>query len=92
LTANEQQSLLKTRNRLQATLSLCQGKNAFFNGDTENAIKNLTKANIFFKSRKIAVLIKLLPIAPKFFLRLYEARDYFVYKASTKLIGKKILC
>jgi len=84
LTADEQQSVLKSRERIQATLDIYEGKKAFFRGDTKGAIEGLTKANRYFKSRKMALLIRLLPIAPKFFLRLYEARDHFVYKASTK--------
>lgn len=84
LTANEHQSLLQGRDRIQATLDMYEGKKAFFNGDTKSAIKNFTKANIFFKSLKISLLIKFLPVAPRFFLRLYEARDHFFYKISTK--------
>lgn len=84
LTANEHQSLLQGRDCIQATLSLCEGKSAFFNGDAKKAVKNLTEANIFFKSRKIALLIQLLRIAPKFLLHLYNARDRFIFKADTK--------
>jgi hypothetical protein len=84
LTDSEHRSLLQSRDHIQATLDMYEGKKAFFNGDTKGAIKNFTKANIFFKSLKISLLIKFLPVAPKFFLRLYEARDHFVYKTSTK--------
>jgi len=84
LTASEQQTLVQSRDRIQAALNLFEGKKAFFNGETKSAIKSLTKANRYFKSRKMALLIKLLPVAPRFFLRLYEARDHFVFKASTK--------
>jgi glycosyltransferase involved in cell wall biosynthesis len=84
LTAKEHQSLLQSRDRIQAELTLCEGKNAFFNGDVKCAIKSFTEANVFFKSRKIALLIQLLPIAPGFLLRLYNARDRFFYKANTK--------
>jgi glycosyltransferase involved in cell wall biosynthesis len=84
LTEKEHQSLLQTRSRIQATLSLCEGKSAFFQGDTKNAVKNLTEANTFFKSRKIALLVQILPIAPKFLLHLYNARDRFIFKGSTK--------
>ncbi len=84
LTAGEHQSLLQSRDYTRAALNLFEGKKAFFNGETKSAIKSLTKANTFFKSRKMALLIKFLPIAPRFFLRLYEARDHFVFMASTK--------
>lgn len=84
LTADEQQSVLKSREHMQAMLDMYEGKKAFFRGDTKGAIEGLTRANTFFKSRKMALLIRLLPIAPKFFLQLYEVRDHFVYKASTK--------
>jgi glycosyltransferase involved in cell wall biosynthesis len=84
LTASEQQTLVQSRDRIQAMLDMYEGKKAFFNGDTRSAVKSLTKANTFFKSLKISLLIKFLPIAPRFFLRLYEARDHFVYKTSTK--------
>jgi glycosyltransferase involved in cell wall biosynthesis len=84
LTEDEHQSLLQTKARIQATLSLCEGKSAFFNGDVKSAVKNLTEANIFFKSSKIALLIQILPIAPRFLLSLYNARDRFIFKSSTK--------
>jgi glycosyltransferase involved in cell wall biosynthesis len=84
LTAGEQRTLLQSRDRIQATLDMYEGKKAFFNGDTKSAIKSFAKANRFFKSLKIFLLIKFLPVAPRFFLRLYEARDHFVYKTSTK--------
>jgi hypothetical protein len=70
--------------RTQATLSLCNGKSAFFNGDTKTAVKCLTEANVFFNSRKVALVIQILPIAPRFLLRLYNLRDRFVFKSSTK--------
>ena len=84
LTTGELQSLLRSRERIQAMLDMYEGKKAFFNGDTESAVKSFTKANTFFKSLKIFLLIKLLPIPPRFFLRLYEVRDHFVYRTSTK--------
>jgi hypothetical protein len=84
LTPSEQKSLLQSKAQFQANLCLCKGKSAFFKGDTKTALECLTEANIFFKSRKIAWLIKLLPISPTFFLRLYNARDRFVFKADTK--------
>lgn len=84
LTPSERKSLLQSKTRFQADLRLSEGKSAFFSGDTKTAIENLTEANTFFKSPKIALLIHLLPIAPRFFLRLYNARDRFVFKADTK--------
>jgi hypothetical protein len=84
LTTNEHQSLLQMKARTQARISLCEGKSAFFNGDVKSAVKSLTEANVFFKSRKIALLTQLLPIAPKFLLRLYDARDRFIFKGNTK--------
>ncbi len=84
LTPGERQSLLESRDSFQATFRLSEGKSAFFNGDTKAAIKNLTEANTFFKSRKIALLVQLLRVAPRFLLRLYNARDRFVFKANTK--------
>lgn len=84
LTPGERRSLLESRDSFQATFRLSEGKSAFFNGDTKAAIKNLTEANTFFKSRKIALLVQLLRVAPRFLLRLYNARDRFVFKANTK--------
>jgi hypothetical protein len=84
LTPSEHRSLLQNRARFQADLHLSEGKSAFFNGDTKTAVESLSKANTFFKSRKIALLLRLLPIAPGFLLRLYNARDRFVFKANTK--------
>jgi glycosyltransferase involved in cell wall biosynthesis len=87
LTAKEHQSLLQSRNRVQAELTLCEGKSAFFKGDVKTAVKRFTEANVFFKSRKIALLIQLLPIAPRFLLHLYNARDRYFYKANTKIVN-----
>lgn len=85
LTPNEQRSLQKSKIRFQATLDLIEGKIYFFKGDAKSAIEKLTKANTFFKSRKISLLLQLLRVAPRFLLHVYNARDRFIFKTDTKI-------
>ncbi len=84
LTPNEHRSLQESRVSFQATLDLAEGKIDFFNGDAKSAIKKLTKANTFFKSRKISLLVQMLRVAPRFLLHAYNARDRFIFKTDTK--------
>ncbi len=90
LTPNERRSLSESKCRFQAMLRFSKGKVAFFEGDAKAAVENLTEANTFFKSRKIALSIRLLRLAPQSLLRLYNLRDRFFFKADTKISNKEI--
>ncbi len=69
---------------IRAMLKLFRGKQAFFAGEMETAIECLTEASDSLKSRKLAVAAWLLRLAPHFLLRVYEARDRFVFRMDTK--------
>lgn len=84
LTDSEQEVLSQSRLRVEAMLSLQEGKRAFFAEDYETAIERLRKANTYFQSIKIRCSLKLLEVAPNLMLRLYNARDRFVFRADTK--------
>lgn len=67
-----------------AMLRLHEGKQAFFRGDTKEAILGLTEANDYFGSRKLALTLMLLRSVPRLLLRAYDLRDRLVLRTSTK--------
>lgn len=74
----------KRRAWAHAMLRLHEGKQAFFRGDTKEAIGGLTEANAYLGSRKLKLALMLLRRAPHLLLRAYEMRDRLVLKTSTK--------
>lgn len=84
LTPVECETLRQQQRRFEAELKFNEGKRAFFSGDTEQAIANLTKANAAFASRKLALALWLLRRAPRTLLRAYQLRDRFYFRADTK--------
>lgn len=59
----------------RASLELQKGKNAFLAGDSEAAVSHLTRANAQHKSLKLAAVVMLLQVAPRFLRALYSWRD-----------------
>jgi glycosyltransferase involved in cell wall biosynthesis len=84
LTEAEGEVLRRQRRRYEAELNFNEGKRAFFGGDTERAIASLSKAHALVPSRKIALSLKLLRLAPRALLRAYNLRDRFYFRADTK--------
>ena len=70
--------LRRERARFQAALRFCQGKKAFFAGDTKTAIEDLTEANTFFRSSRISLVLFLVRIVPRFLRRAYDIRKRFL--------------
>ncbi|HKS27234.1 MAG TPA: glycosyltransferase family A protein [Pyrinomonadaceae bacterium] len=85
LTDDEREAVGRARARFQATHSFYRGKRAFTEGDAKTAIECLKEANRFFKSRKTAVVLVLLRLAPQLLLRTYDLRDRLILKTSTRV-------
>jgi len=69
---------------VRAMLRFHDGKRAFFAGDFATAVGALTQANILLKSRKLALAMRAMRLAPRLLLQAYKARDRFVYGMNTK--------
>jgi len=67
-----------------AMLQLHHGKRDFFAGDFSAAASELAEANAWLKSRKLALAVQAIRLAPRLLLQAYKARDRFVYGASTR--------
>lgn len=84
LTSREKEVLRRERARFEALVHLFEGKSAFFRGEAKAAIEALDKANAFFRSRKIALALILLRLAPRLLLRAYRTRDRLLLRASSQ--------
>ena len=71
-------------NYVRAMLRFHDGKRAFFAGDFDVADDALTEANAQLKSRKLALALRAMRLAPRLLLQAYKARDHFVYGMNTK--------
>jgi GT2 family glycosyltransferase len=69
---------------VRAMLRLYHGKRAFFAGDFAAAAGALAEANAWLKSRKLALTVRAMRVAPRLLLHAYKARDRFVYGTSTR--------
>lgn len=83
-TPAEREAIGRLRERMRANVDLFEGKRAFFRGDAEAAVECLTRANLFFKSRKLALAVRLLRVAPHVMLRAYDLRDRIILKTNSK--------
>ena len=81
----ERAVLEETRARFRASLRFYEGKRAFTRGDAKAAIDGLSEANLYFKSRKIALALFFLRFAPRLLLRAYDMRDRLVLRTSTRI-------
>jgi len=75
LTPAERETLERERLRYGAILDLCQGKQAFLEGDAKTAIDHLTAANDSLGSRRLALVLAALRAAPRLLLRIHKARE-----------------
>ena len=84
LTPSEKATLERQYLRFNALLRLHEGKHAFFSGDTDRAIDNLTKANQFFRKPKTAFTLMMLRVSPRLLMLAYNLRDRFYFRMVTK--------
>lgn len=84
LTAAQREVLERQRAVERTGLELEKGKRAFLAGDAETAVTHLTRANAQRKSLKLAAVLMLLRVAPRFLRALYHWRDRRVYKLKTQ--------
>lgn len=80
LTQAERELLERGRIRATAILRFNEGKQAFMRGDATAARAGLEEANRFFKSRKTALVLLLLRLAPNLLLRLHHWRERFFFR------------
>jgi glycosyltransferase involved in cell wall biosynthesis len=85
LTSSERKALKRQHRRITAMKRLYEGKKALFRGQIEEATQGLTDANTYFKSRKIALTLRLIKLSPSLIMRAYDMRDRFILKVSTRL-------
>jgi len=85
LNARETEVLRGEQERFQRTLCLYEGRRAFFDGDTDAAVRKLTEANRLSKSSKLTASLLLLRYAPGLLRRVYDLRDRFVFRATTRV-------
>ena len=69
---------------VRAMLRLHDGKRAFFAGEFAAADDALTDANALLRSRKLALAVRAMRLAPRLLLHAYKARDRFVFGMNTK--------
>jgi cellulose synthase/poly-beta-1,6-N-acetylglucosamine synthase-like glycosyltransferase len=68
--------LIKQQRHLhRARISLEKGKQAFLAGDTAGAIRDLTQANLHYKSAKLEMILLALRISPGLLRAVYRWRD-----------------
>lgn len=82
-TKQEMEAIEKRSALVRAEIELHRGRRAFFDGDAQTAAAHLRKANEFFRSRKISLIVAALRVAPGLLLSLYHARDRFLFRART---------
>jgi glycosyltransferase involved in cell wall biosynthesis len=85
LNGAERAALAGMRRRVRAGLDLYEGKRAFFRGEDATARARLGAANEHFKSRKLALTVFLLRLAPGWLRRAYDLRDRLVWRSDTKV-------
>ena len=84
LTGAERAALEGMRARARAGLDLQEGKSAFIRGEPEAAAARLRSANEHFKSRKLALAVLLMRLAPNWLRRAYLLRDRLAWRAGAK--------
>jgi hypothetical protein len=80
ITAAERQIIERQCVAERANLELQKGKQAFAGGDAAAAIGHLTRANAHYQSRKLALVVMLLRVAPRLLQALHHWRDRYIYR------------
>ena len=84
LTPDEVRALEAAKQRFAAQARFAEGKRRFFEGDASGAIAAFRESNRRLRSPKLALVIAGLRLAPRTLLRLYELRDRYLFRTSTK--------
>lgn len=84
LTPSQREAVATQRIRFEAERHFYQGKKAFFERDVPLAMTELTLANAIYQSRKIALAVILLRLAPGLLLRAYDLRDRLFFGLTTR--------
>lgn len=84
LSAGDRAAVDRRCGYVSAMMQLYNGKKAFFAGDFAVAASALAEANALLQSRKLALAVRGMRVAPRLMLKAYQARDRFVYGTSTK--------
>ena len=84
LTPSQRAAVATQRTRFEAELHFYQGKKAFFDGDVPLAVAEMSAANAVYRSRKIALAVVLLRLAPGLLLLAYDLRDRLVFGQTTR--------
>jgi len=83
ITPGERQLIERRRTAECASLELQKGKKAFADGDTKAAVEHLARANAYYHSMKLAVVVMLLHLAPQLLQALSHFRNRFIYRPKT---------
>ncbi len=84
LTPAERETVERQCAHVRAMLSLHEGKRAFFRGDALVAIEKLNAANAYYNNPKLTLTLQLMRHAPRLLMSVYNMRDRFILRASTK--------
>jgi glycosyltransferase involved in cell wall biosynthesis len=84
LSASERATLVCVQAWYVAYIEFLKAKRSFFKRDVRAAIDGFTNANRFFRRPKLMLVIAALRTLPGLAFGLYEMRDRYVYKHSTK--------
>jgi glycosyltransferase involved in cell wall biosynthesis len=74
LTAEEVAAVDAARRRLKAGLQLERGRNSFFEGDVESAIRDIGAANEYYQRSKLRIVLALMRTAPGVLKRIAQLR------------------
>jgi hypothetical protein len=77
----EVEALRGMRERVTADAALQEGKRAFFRGDAAAAVARIRDANAHFKSRRLALVLLLMRLAPNLLRRAHDARERFARRS-----------
>ena len=74
LSAEEREGIAESKLKWTAFLNLCEGKRAMMNENIDLAIDRLSRANLYYRKRKISMMIGLLRVAPRLALNILRTR------------------
>jgi hypothetical protein len=83
ITSVERQLIERQRHAECASLELHKGKRAFAAGDAKAAVEHLARANAYYHSTKLTVIVLLLRLSPQFLEVLSDFFNRFIYRPRT---------
>lgn len=84
LTVDERSAVVRERGRWYAAARVHEGKQRMAAGDYGGAISQFMEANAILGQRKLAIVIRVLRLAPGLLARLYVARDSILQRVSSR--------